>query len=99
MTFTGSNFATRSGGHNPNPGWASINDTGVLIDLVNLNQITLSNDQLVASIGPGNRWGAVYKVLNGTGRTVVGGRVTDVGVGGYLLGGTLHALLSHISKF
>lgn len=88
VTFTKSRFAVRSGGHNPNQGWASVDQTGLLIDTVNLDQIKLSPDNSILSIGPGNRFGAVYKALNGTGRTIIGGRVTDVGVGGFMLGGT-----------
>lgn len=32
----------------------------------------------------GHSWGDVYKKLEGTGRIVVGGRVSSVGVGGFL---------------
>lgn len=87
VAFTKSRFATRSGGHNPNKGWASIDQTGILIDMVNFNLIQLNTEKSVLSVGPGNRFGAVYKALNGTGRTIVGGRVTDVGISGYMLGG------------
>lgn len=37
-------FAIRSGGHNPNHGWASIDDRGVLIDLARLSTIEISRD-------------------------------------------------------
>jgi FAD/FMN-containing dehydrogenase len=60
---------------------------GITIDLKYLNGITLSDDQETANIGPGNRWGDVYEKLEPKGLTVVGGRVTDVGVGGFMLGG------------
>ena len=60
---------------------------GITIDLKYLNSVQLSEDQATASIGPGNRWREVYKVLEPEGLTVVGGRVSDVGVGGYILGG------------
>lgn len=33
-------------------------------------------------VGPGNDWEDVIKKLDGTGVTVVGGRIGDVGVGG-----------------
>ncbi|OJD36444.1 fad linked oxidase-like protein [Diplodia corticola] len=82
-----SKFAVRSGGHNPNVGFASVDEHGVLIDMVNLNEITLNDDQSVVSVGPGNRFGAVYEKLNSSGLSIVGGRITDVGVGGYMLGG------------
>ncbi|KAF4625681.1 hypothetical protein G7Y89_g12485 [Cudoniella acicularis] len=94
LTFFGTPFAIRSGGHSPNPGWASIDEGGVLIDLGNLNSIKLSSDSKVASIGPGSHWGAVYNFLDPFGVTVVGGRIPQVGVGGLLLGGGL----SHFSS-
>ncbi|KAL1637024.1 hypothetical protein SLS58_009463 [Diplodia intermedia] len=85
--FLGSKFAVRSGGHNPNVGFASVDEHGVLIDMVKLDEITLNYDQSVVSVGPGNRFGAVYEKLNSSGLSIVGGRVTHVGVGGYMLGG------------
>jgi FAD/FMN-containing dehydrogenase len=60
---------------------------GITIDLRYLNGIELSEDQETASIGPGNKWGDVYEVLEPKGLTVVGGRVSHVGVGGFMLGG------------
>jgi FAD/FMN-containing dehydrogenase len=58
-----------------------------LLDLVNLNNITLSADQTQTSIGPGNRWVDVYSYLQSKGLAVIGGRVSDIGVGGLTLGG------------
>ncbi|KAI0008537.1 hypothetical protein F4779DRAFT_618522 [Xylariaceae sp. FL0662B] len=94
VTFLGSRFSVRSGGHNSNVGFSGVNGNGVLIDLVNLSGITLSSDGSIASLGPGNRFDDAYKALNSTGKTIVGGRVADVGVGGYYLGGGL----SHFSS-
>jgi FAD/FMN-containing dehydrogenase len=80
-------FATRSGGHSPNPGWSSIGEPGILIDLQKLNQLTVSADKKVTSIGPGKRWGEVYEALDPYGISVIGGRIPQVGVGGLILGG------------
>ena len=80
-------FAIRSGGHNPNHGWASIDDRGVLIDLARLSTIEISRDLKTVKIGPGLRWLEVYKAFDGTGVKVLGGRTPDVGVGGLILGG------------
>ena len=88
VTFTGAKFSIRSGGHNPNSGWAS-NNGGVLIDMVKLNQIALGSDASFVFVGPGNRWDKVYSELSKSGKSVVAGRVANVGVGGYLLGGGL----------
>ncbi|KAL1792962.1 hypothetical protein ACET3X_009469 [Alternaria dauci] len=80
-------FATRSGGHSPNPGWSSIGEGGILLDLQKLNAISVSDDKKVASIGPGQRWGKVYETLDAYELSVIGGRIPQVGVGGLILGG------------
>jgi FAD/FMN-containing dehydrogenase len=79
-------FAVKSGGHAMFAG-ASNAIGGITIDLKYLNWIELSEDQKAISIGPGNRWGDVYEKLEPQGLTVVGGRVSNVGVGGFMLGG------------
>jgi FAD/FMN-containing dehydrogenase len=88
VTSLASKFAVRSGGHNPSPGFASIGSEGVLLDLSDINQITLSSDKSYVSLGPGGTWENVYKELEKFQLTVVGGRVAGVGVGGLILGGT-----------
>lgn len=88
-SFLGSQFSVRSGGHNPNIGYSNIGKEGILIDLALLNEVVLSPDGKVAAIGPGNRWGRVYKALSSSGKMAVGGRANDIGVGGLLLGGGL----------
>jgi FAD/FMN-containing dehydrogenase len=95
ITTLGSSFAVRSGGHNPNPGFASVDETGVLLDLSPLNQISLSSDKTTALVGTGARWIDVYTTLETEHLTVVGGRVSEVGVGGLILGGGM----SHFSNF
>lgn len=81
-------FAIRSGGHSPNPGWSSVNEPGILVDLQKLNEITLSADKKVVRLGPGGRWGAVYEALDPHQLSVIGGRIPQVGVAGLILGGT-----------
>ena len=73
--------------HTPHAGSANI-DGGVTIDLQNLNQVIVSSDQKIVSLGPGNRWGNVYPRLDSLGLAMVGGRVPTVGVGGLVTGGT-----------
>lgn len=87
-------FAIRSGGHSPNPGWASIGEPGVLLDLSRLDTITVSDDASVVSVGPGQRWGGVVEALDSHNVTAVAGRLTSLGVGGLLLGGRLSFVLS-----
>jgi FAD/FMN-containing dehydrogenase len=88
VTLLDSKFAIRSAGHNPGPGFASIGPEGVLLDMRDINQVTLSSDKSYVSIGPGNTWEKVYNALEKSQLTVVGGRVAGVGVGGLILGGT-----------
>lgn len=79
-------FAVRSGGHTPWAGSANI-ASGITIDLAAINEVTISADQSVVRIGPGNRWEDVYSVLDAFQLSTSGGRVGDVGVGGLILGG------------
>lgn len=81
-------FAIKSGGHNPNNYFASI-DGGPLVSTKLLNEVILDRGSETARIGPGNRWDDVAKALDGTGYTAIGGRIGNVGVGGYMLGGGL----------
>lgn len=60
---------------------------GITFDMKNLNDVILSEDLGTTVVGTGNTWGDVYKVLDPMNRTVVGGRDTGVGVGGFTLGG------------
>lgn len=87
VTFTNVKFAVRSAGHNSNPGFASIGEDGVLLDVKALNQVKLSEDHKVCSVGPGATWEKVYEELEKNELVVVGGRSAGVGVGGLILGG------------
>lgn len=81
-------FAVKSGGHMPNNGFASI-DGGVLLSTKNLDQAVYDSYDKTVVAGPGLKWQELQEAISNTGRTVVGGRMGDVGVGGYLLGGEL----------
>ena len=104
-------FAIKSGGHNPNKGFASIqnaplistkylNEGIILLKVCARLKLTLCSHAAVifdsasmtVRVGPGNNWQSVQKVLDNTGVTVVGGRIGDVGVGGYVVGGGLSFL-------
>ncbi|KAH8832232.1 hypothetical protein DL96DRAFT_1458470, partial [Flagelloscypha sp. PMI_526] len=87
-------FAVVSGGH---MSWdaSNIGPEGISIDLSALNKIKLHGDNSTVSIGPGSRWGAVYQYLIDRGLIVVGGRASDVGVGGFLTGGGI-SFLSYV---
>lgn len=82
-------FAIRSGGHMIWPGSANI-DQGITVDLRKLNSLVLNEDKTVASLGVGGIWSDIYPQLVPHNLTVMGGRVTGIGVGGLATGGTLH---------
>ncbi|KIN06284.1 hypothetical protein OIDMADRAFT_155290 [Oidiodendron maius Zn] len=84
-------FAVKSGGHNPNVGYSSV-DGGVLISMSNISSTVLSEDQKIAEIGTGSRWLEAAQALEPYNLTVVSGRLGDVGVGGLTLGGGLSFL-------
>lgn len=81
-------FAVKSGGHGHFSGQSSITG-GVQLDLAKLNIISVNDEKTTAWIGSGNSWAAVYKKLERMGRIAVGGRAASVGVGGFILGGTV----------
>lgn len=86
LTSRNAPFTVKSGGHTAFAGGSNIAD-GVTVDLVYLNDVTVSADRRTVSIGPGNRWINVSEVLDPLKLAVVGGRVADVGVSGLILGG------------
>lgn len=70
-----------------NPGWSSIDSSGILIDLGKMRQIEISADKKVISLGLAGRWGDVIETLDPHGLSVIGGRIPQVGVAGLILGG------------
>ncbi|KAG8737199.1 hypothetical protein FRC10_008464 [Ceratobasidium sp. 414] len=89
---TSTPFGIRSGGHATNPGFSST--PGVQIALFKFSEVTYrpaqrADDGSVGTvdIGSGLVWDDVYGVLEPYNVTVVGGRVSGVGVGGFTLGG------------
>lgn len=79
------NFAVTSGGHTGNPGFSSTN--GILISMKGFQRVVLSNDKSYVDIGTGNIWDNVYQVLEGSGVNINGGRVSGVGLGGFITSG------------
>lgn len=78
-------FAVSSGKHASNKGFSST--TGIQISMKGFQHVNLSADKSYVDIGSGNIWDNVYAALQGTGVNIVGGRVTGVGVGGFISGG------------
>ncbi|KKZ62715.1 hypothetical protein EMCG_02926 [[Emmonsia] crescens] len=88
-------FAVKSGGHNPNRNFSSI-DGGPLISLKRFNEINYDETSGTVRVGAGNRWTDVVKALEPSGVTAVGGRIGHVGVGGYIVGGGLSYLSTQV---
>lgn len=87
-------FALKSGGHNPNLGFSSTNG-GVLIAFrPNSAYAVPSADQSTIDVGAGAKWEDPYKALDPYNKAVVGGRLGDIGVTGFVLGGGLSYLSS-----
>ncbi|KAI9845650.1 MAG: hypothetical protein M1837_004624 [Sclerophora amabilis] len=78
-------FAIRGGGHTPFAGSANINK-GVTIDLRSIKDVKVSLDRSITSVGAGALWGDVYTTLDPMSLSVIGGRVSSVGVGGLTTG-------------
>ncbi|KAH9829787.1 FAD-binding domain-containing protein [Teratosphaeria destructans] len=79
-------FAVKSGGHFQFANSSNIED-GITITLQRFNKVKLSADAQSVSIGPGLRWSDVYRALEPYNITALGGRVSDIGVGGLITGG------------
>jgi len=73
-----------------NPGFSST--TGVHISMYRFSQVVYNAASQTADIGAGLIWDDVYVALQPHGVNVVGGRVTGVGVAGFILGGGLFAI-------
>lgn len=90
-------FAVKSGGHAAFSGASNIQG-GLSIDLSGLNSLALNQDNSVISIGAGNLWVNVYDYLLPYNLSVIGGRVSTIGVGGLTTGGMLNTRYLHFQK-
>ncbi|KAJ6261345.1 Bifunctional solanapyrone synthase [Drechslerella dactyloides] len=82
-------YAIRSGGHNPIPGWSNTNG-GVLLSTSAINDVTVDTARRTVKFGAGCRWRDVYTKLDAMGLGTMGARDNTVGVGGFLLGGGIN---------
>lgn len=80
-------FAIRSGGHTPFAGAAGT-DRGVTVDLGAMNQVSISADRKIVSVGSGSIWSDIYSQIQPMELSAVGGRVAPIGVGGFITGGS-----------
>ncbi|KAH6645340.1 hypothetical protein BKA67DRAFT_664428 [Truncatella angustata] len=79
-------FAVKCGGHSRYPD-DSVSIGGVTIDLGLMNTIVISDDRTTARIGGGSLTKQVFAALDMFGLAYIGGRVGQVGMGGFTLGG------------
>lgn len=68
---------------------------GITIDLSAINQVSVSGDHTLTSVGGGARWQDVYLKLDAMNLAVSGGRVSEVGVGGLITGGMSRVIDTH----
>lgn len=81
-------FAIEGGGHSSNSNGSCIHD-GFQFDLVHLNQIEIADNKQTVPVGPGVRWGDLFRTLEKHGVIAVGRRDFGVGVPGFIFGGQL----------
>ncbi|KAK2616602.1 hypothetical protein QQS21_000425 [Conoideocrella luteorostrata] len=84
-------FAIKGGGHSPQID-ASNSVGGVTIDMIRINHVRVNKEQLTTHVGPGATLGKVYTHVEQHNLTFVGGRVADVGIAGFSLGGGISNL-------
>ena len=75
----------KGAGHTANPGYSAT--PGVQIAMKRFTEVTYDAEAGVAKIGAGNVWDNVYAALEPFNVSVVGGRVSGIGVAGFTLGG------------
>ncbi|KAL7284764.1 hypothetical protein ACG7TL_002071 [Trametes sanguinea] len=78
-------FAVKGAGHASNPGFSST--PGVQIAMYRFSEVNYDAAAGVAEVGAGLIWDDVYTALEPYAVSVVGGRVSGVGVAGFTLGG------------
>ena len=78
-------FAVKGGGHTMNPGFSST--TGIHISMRRFCKTVYHSSNQTVDVGAGQTWDDVYRALEPSDVSVLGGRVAGVGVGGFALGG------------
>lgn len=79
-------FAVKGGGHGHVVGVANIRN-GVTIDMGAMKAIAVNRGNTLTSVGAGAKWLDIYNKLDTLGLSVVGGRLSGIGVGGLITGG------------
>ncbi|KAG1747301.1 FAD-binding domain-containing protein [Suillus lakei] len=82
---TQTQFGIKSGGHAANAGFSST--SGVQIAMYSFSGVVYDSEAQTATVGTGLLWDDVYIALEQYNVTVVGAKVTGIGIGGISLGG------------
>ncbi|KAK4047235.1 hypothetical protein OIV83_005538 [Microbotryomycetes sp. JL201] len=93
-------FAVSTAGHASNPGFSSTKGVHITLNGLTLdgtNSMKLNADKTELTYTPGHVWDDLYQFMldNAPGRMVVGGRVSGVGVGGFVVAGGGYSWLSN----
>ena len=86
------NIRIRSGGHSYE-GYGVGKD--IVLDLNNLNSVTINQAKNTVTVGAGTRQGKIYEALVPQGLTMVMGTCKTVGIGGFSLGGGYGMISRH----
>lgn len=78
-------IAVRSGGHSV--AGSGLVDDGLVIDMREINSVTVDPDARTATVGGGATWAHVDRATTPHGLATTGGRVSTTGVAGLTLGG------------
>ncbi|KAK4047056.1 hypothetical protein OIO90_006340 [Microbotryomycetes sp. JL221] len=93
-------FAISCGGHASNPGFSSTKGVHMTLNGLTLdgtNSMKLNADKSELTYTPGHVWDDLYQFMleNAPDRQIVGGRVSGVGVGGFVIAGGGYSWLSN----
>ncbi|KAK4047057.1 hypothetical protein OIO90_006341 [Microbotryomycetes sp. JL221] len=93
-------FAISTAGHASNPGFSSTKGVHMTLNGLTLdgtNSMLLNADKSELTYTPGHVWDDLYQFMldNAPGRMIVGGRVSGVGVGGFVVAGGGYSWLSN----
>ncbi|UZO26682.1 uncharacterized protein OCT59_018896 [Rhizophagus irregularis] len=80
-------ITARSGGHSYEKYGLGGRNNVMVVDLTNINEITIDSKAKTAKIGAGNRLGVIYDKLSQAGFLIPAGTCPSVGIGGHALGG------------
>ena len=88
----GLEVSVRGGGHNV--AGRAVAEGGVMIDLAEMNAVSVDPERATATAGGGTLWAALNDAAHAHGLAVTGGAISTTGIAGYTLGGGLGWLMA-----